>query len=152
MIYHLLSSVKKVFSVWWPCWRLVVVVSAVLQCCIGAGLEQCQHSHWSTVWWGSSLSTISSRPTSSNLTLILRPTCQCAVFVLICSHPGCCRTQLTASNRPSPSYSVWSDQGLIIENWTKWRLYLHQAGGEQTIVYPQSFIQLKPQVTTTKIN
>ena len=57
------------------------------------------------------------------------------------------RTQLTATNRPSPSYTLWSDNGPIIENWTKWRLYLQHPSGDQTIVYSQSFVQLKLEVT-----
>ena len=124
---------------------------------VEGSLERCQDCHWFTAWWGWSLSTTSSLPTSSNLTLILRPTCQPALsndFLLLLL--SIFRTQHIAtnrSNRPSSSYTLWSDPGPVIENWTKWRLYLlHASGGQTTTVYPQSFVQLKPEVKTNPIS
>merc|ERR1712154_101902 len=52
-------------------------------------------------------------------------------------------TQVTSTRPPSSSFSLWTDESLVIENWTKWRLYLrHEGGGERSVVYPQSFLSL----------
>ena len=123
-------------AVWW--------VAAVLQY---TAAEQCQHCHCYTAWSGWSHSTISSLPSSSNPATFSQRTCQLTISSFEMTELLIFRTELTASPPTSTSFNLWPEQGVVIENWTKWRLYLrHGSGGGQTVVYPQTFVRLSEEV------